>query len=144
MTTAFGAVAMALAPPLPVASAEQPLKQLWFWSDMFDPHHNAVKDFFLINGDLAGSWEGLPRDAIIVNWNSGKPRESLPFFAGRGHKQVLAGYYDGRADSIRGWLAAGKGVTGIDGAMYTTWRHDFHQLEACAEFAWGRKAVADQ
>jgi hypothetical protein len=83
-----------------------PQARLCFWSDMFDPHHNAVKDFYLVNGDLAGSWEGLPRDAIIVNWNSGKPRESLPFFADRGHTQVLAGYYDGRPDTIRGWLGA--------------------------------------
>lgn len=83
---------------------------------------------------------GLPKDAVIVNWNSGKPRKSLPFFAGRGHKQVLAGDYDGRADSIRGWLEAGKGVPGIDGAMYTTWQHNFDQLEAFAEYAWGEKA----
>lgn len=122
-----------------VVRGVNPQARLCFWSDMFDPHHNAVKDFYLVNGDLAGSWEGLPRDAIIVNWNSGKPRESLPFFAGRGHKQVLAGYYDGRADSIRGWLEAGKEVTGIDGAMYTTWRNDFGQLEAFAEYAWGGK-----
>ncbi|HVX14955.1 MAG TPA: hypothetical protein VHC22_27440 [Pirellulales bacterium] len=113
-----------------------PRARLCFWSDMFDPHHNAVKDFYLVNGDLAGSWEGLPKDAIIVNWNSGKPGESLPFFAGRGHKQVLAGFYDGQADSIRGWLAAGKGLPGIDGAMYTTWQQNFDQLEAFARYAW--------
>ncbi len=44
---------------------------------MFDPHHNAVKDFYLVNGDLTGSWEGLPQDTIILNWNSGKPALSL-------------------------------------------------------------------
>ena len=121
-----------------------PQARLCFWSDMFDPHHNAVKDFYLVNGDLAGSWEGLPRDAIIVNWNSGKPRESLPFFAGRGHTQVLAGYYDGRPDSIRGWLDAGQGLPGIDGAMYTTWRSDFEQLEAFAESAWGGSATDER
>ncbi|HJT34217.1 MAG TPA: hypothetical protein VJ783_19380, partial [Pirellulales bacterium] len=114
-----------------------PQARLCFWSDMFDPHHNAVKDFFLVNGDLAGSWEGLPRDAIIINWNSAKPRESLPFFAHRGHKQILAGYYDGSAESIRPWLTAGKGLSGIDGAMYTTWRHNYDALEAFAKYAWG-------
>jgi hypothetical protein len=114
-----------------------PAARLCFWSDMFDPHHNAVNNFYLVNGDLAGSWEGLPKDAIIVNWNSGKPRESLPFFANRGHQQVLAGYYDGQADSIGGWLAAGKSLTGVDGAMYTTWQHNFDQLEAFAKYACG-------
>ena len=77
---------------------------------MFDPSHNAVKDFYLVNGDLAGSWEGLPQDMIIVNWNSGKPAQSLPFFAQRGHVQVLAGYYDGPPDRIRDWLAAGRNL----------------------------------
>ncbi len=77
---------------------------------MFDPSHNAVKDFYLVNGDLAGSWEGLPQDMIIVNWNSGKPAQSLPFFADRGHVQVLAGYYDGPPESIRDWLAAGRNL----------------------------------
>ena len=113
-----------------------PGARLCFWSDMFDPHHNAVKDFFLVQGDLTGSWKGLPKDAIIINWNSAKPRESLPFFAKRGHKQVLAGYYDSSADSIGGWLRAGEGLDTITGAMYTTWRHDFSQLEAFAEHAW--------
>jgi hypothetical protein len=118
-----------------------PSARLCFWSDMFDPHHNAVKDFYLVNGDLAGSWEGLPKDAIIVNWNSGKARESLPFFANRGHKQVLAGYYDGRAEAIRTWLDAGRGLLGIDGAMYTTWQQNYNQLEAFAVYAWRAKAI---
>lgn len=113
-----------------------PGARLCVWSDMFDPHHNAVKDFFLVQGDLAGSWDGLPNDAIIINWNSAKPRESLPFFAKRGHKQVLAGYYDSSADSISGWLRAGEGLNTITGAMYTTWQHDFSQLEAFADHVW--------
>lgn len=107
---------------------------------MFDPHHNAVNDYYLVNGDLAGSWKGLPKDAIIINWNSAKPRESLKFFAKRGHRQVLAGYYDGRADSIREWLAAGENLPGIEGAMYTTWRHHFGELEAFAKNAWPKTA----
>ncbi|HET6883513.1 MAG TPA: hypothetical protein VFI31_25400 [Pirellulales bacterium] len=119
-----------------VVRGVNPQARLCFWSDMFDPHHNAVKDFYLVNGDLAGSWEGLPKDAIIVNWNSAKPRKSLPFFSKRGHRQVLAGFYDGRADSIRDWLAAGEGLPGIDGAMYTTWQHNFGELEAFAKYAW--------
>ena len=116
-----------------------PTARLCIWSDMFDPSHNAVRDFYLVNGDFAFSWQGLPFEVVIVNWNSAKPRESLPFFAERGHQQVLAGYYDGRADTIRGWLDAGKGLKGIDGAMYTSWQHNFDQLEAFAEYAWGKK-----
>lgn len=48
-------------------------------------------------------------------------------------------FCDGRADSIRVWLAAGKGLPGIDGAMYTTWQHNFGELQAFAGYAWKAK-----
>ena len=114
-----------------------PDAELCVWSDMFDPHHNARDEFYLVNGDLAGSWEGLPKDMTVVNWNSGKPRESLPFFGGRGHRQVLAGFYDHDPKRITDWLRAAEGVPGVDGVMYTTWRGDFSQLEAFAKAGWG-------
>jgi hypothetical protein len=44
-----------------------PQARLCIWSDMFDPHHNAVDNFYLVNGNLAGSWEGLPQDMTIIN-----------------------------------------------------------------------------
>lgn len=114
-----------------------PEAKLCIWSDMFDPHHNARNDFYLVNGDLSGSWKGLPKDMLIINWNSGKPDKSLPFFANRGHSQVLAGYYDGPPDTIKKWQAAGKGLKGVNGAMYTTWKSDFSNIENFAESAWG-------
>ena len=92
------------------------------WSDMFDPHHNAVKDFYLVNGNLSGSWEGLPKDTIIMNWNSGKPAPSLKHFAAQGHSQVLAGDHDAPPERIRHWLDTGKDFPkSLRGAMYTTW-----------------------
>ncbi|MES2789026.1 MAG: hypothetical protein V4719_05350 [Planctomycetota bacterium] len=114
-----------------------PQSRLCIWSDMFDPHHNAEKEFYLVHGDLTGSWEGLPADMSVINWNSGKAAKSLPFFAKRGHSQVLAGYYDGAPEDIRRWQAEGKGLKGIDGAMYTTWKSNFADLEKFAEAAWG-------
>ncbi len=39
-----------------------PQAEVFVWSDMFDPAHNAVDKFYLVNGPLAGSWEGLPKD----------------------------------------------------------------------------------
>lgn len=114
-----------------------PQARLCIWSDMFDPHHNAVKDFYLVNGDLAGSWEGLPKETIIMNWNSDKPAPSLKHFANHGHAQVLAGYYDAPPERIKGWLKAGEGVTGLRGAMYTTWQNNFSDLEKFATAAWG-------
>ena len=115
-----------------------PQAKLCIWSDMFDPHHNAVKDFYLVNGDLSGSWEGLPKDTIIMNWNSGKAAPSLKHFAAQGHSQVLAGYYDAPPERIRNWLDTGKDFpNSLRGAMYTTWRSNFTDLEKFATAAWG-------
>ncbi len=80
-----------------------PRARVVVWSDMFDPHHNAHDDYYLVNGTLKGSWEGLPADVVIANWNGGKARESLKWFADRGHPQVIAGYYDGGMDNLRKW-----------------------------------------
>lgn len=98
------------------------------WSDMFDPNHNAVKDYYLVNGTLAGSWLGLDRSIVVANWNGGKAEKSLAFFAGRGHRQVIAGYYDDD-DNLKVWNAAAQGASGILGFMYTTWQNRYSDLE---------------
>ncbi len=118
--------------------AEDAGKPIYVWSDMFDPHHNAQKAgrYYLVKGDgpWYGSWKGLDKDVVIVNWNSdpGKRVASLRHFAGLGHRQILAGYYDGPVAAIRGWLRDGEQVQGIVGAMYTTWQHQYRDLEGFA------------
>jgi hypothetical protein len=102
------------------------------WNDMFDPHHNAVKDYYLVRDSLEGSWNGLEPSVEIMNWNFGKRDESLAFFAKRGHKQVIAGFYDEPLANVRAWLSSGAKVEGVKGFMYTTWRNDYSQLEAVA------------
>lgn len=113
-----------------------PDARLCIWSDMFDPQHNARAEFYLVNGDLTGSWEGLPADVIVVNWNHQHAAQSLPFFDNRGHAQILAGYYDHAPQQIATWLKTGASTQQPLGVMYTTWRGDFSQLEAFAEAAW--------
>jgi hypothetical protein len=101
------------------------------WNDMFDPNHNAVaKDYYLVNGSLQGSWEGLSSDVIILPWYFSKRAESLKFFADRGHRQVIAGYYDANPEKIKDWITAGKGINGIIGAMYTTWQNKYSDMES--------------
>lgn len=102
------------------------------WNDMFDPHHNAVKNYYLVNGSLEGSWEGLESGVEIMNWNFDHRDESLAFFAGRGHAQVIAGFYDGSLDQVSAWLASAAKVKGVKGFMYTTWRNDYSKLEEVA------------
>ncbi len=101
------------------------------WSDMFDPQHNAIDHYYLVNGTLQGSWEGLPKDVIVANWNRGHARESLRFFERRGHRQIIAGYYDAEdLSNFRDWDSAARGMTQVLGFMYTTWFHRYDQLEA--------------
>ncbi|HET6428728.1 MAG TPA: hypothetical protein VFJ30_09985 [Phycisphaerae bacterium] len=118
-----------------------PGKPVYVWSDMFDPHHNAGKmgRYYLVKGEgpWYGSWEGLDKDVVVVNWHGqAKGRlESLQHFASRGHKQILAGYYDADPARITDWLADAAKVTGVIGVMYTTWRNNYDDLEAFAQKA---------
>jgi hypothetical protein len=117
-----------------ILKSVNPNARIVVWSDMFDPYHNAVDNYYLVNGSLKGSWEGLPPRLLIANWNSGKARESLRFFFGRGHHQVIAGYYD--ADDLgnfRDWDTAASGVSGATGFMYTTWQSKYNLLEKYGE-----------
>ena len=113
-----------------ILRAVNPGGKIYVWSDMFDPNHNARKDYYLVRGDLAGSWEGLDKDVIVVLWHFDKREASLKWFADRGHKQLIAGYYDHKPEQIRDWLRAAKFTPGVLGVMYTTWQNKYDDLEA--------------
>ena len=71
---------------------------------------------------------------IIANWNGGKARESLAFFADRGHRQLIAGYYDvDDLSNFQSWDAAARDVKGVIGFMYTTWASKYGLLETYGE-----------
>jgi hypothetical protein len=110
-----------------------PKARICVWSDMFDPHHNAHADYYLVRGDLAGSWEGLDKDVVIAAWHYGKRDASLEWFSKRGHKILIAGYYDGKPEGVRGWLESARKVNGVEAVMYTTWQSRYDDLERFAE-----------
>src|SRR6185312_158071 len=117
-----------------ILKSVNPRARIRVWSDMFDPHHNAVDTYYLDNGSLKGSWEGLSRDAIVANWNGGKARESLAFFDGRGHRQLIAGYYDvDDLSNFQNWDRAARHTNGVVGFMYTTWANKYSLLESYGE-----------
>ena len=116
-----------------ILRAVNPGGRIYVWGDMFDPHHNARRDYYLVRGDLTGSWEGLDRDVIMVPWYFEKRAQSLKFHAERGHRLLLAGYYDAKPEQVRAWLDAAKPFPGTLGVMYTTWQNKYTDLERFAE-----------
>jgi hypothetical protein len=111
-----------------------PDAEVLVWSDMFDPHHNAVDDYYLVRGSLKEAWTGLDPRVAIINWNGDKAAQSLKFFAERGHPQIIAGYYDGDVrENFTACHAAAKDVDGVAGWMYTTWGQNYDELEAFAK-----------
>ena len=121
-----------------ILGAADPGKPIYVWSDMFDPYHNARKPgrYYLVKGDgpWYGSWEGLPKEVTVVSWHVHERGrlESLKHFAALGNKQILAGYYDANPALIRPWLNEAAQVEGVVGAMYTTWRNNYADLEKFA------------
>ena len=115
-----------------------------FWSDMFDPSHNAHGDYYWAQGDFSGSWQGLPANALIMNWNLGNLTNSLKWFAGQldptrqpnQYSQMISGFYDPAdndgAKAATTELQQAAGIPGVTGLMYTTWNDNYSQL---AQFA---------
>lgn len=108
------------------------------WSDMVDSLHNAHNNYYLVNGDLTGDWNNIPKDITIVNWNGGNAKSSLQFFEHYGFKQISSPYYDvGNTSSIRSWRIAQESVSNVRGMMYTTWNNDYNFIRPFAYYTWG-------
>ncbi len=106
-----------------------PGKGMFVWSDMFDPFHNACRqDYYLMckgKDPWYGSWEGLPKEVGLINWNAGKA-DSVKFFAKDkgGHPQIISCPNGGTAvNCLKGALPDAAGS--IVGVIYTTWSGDF-------------------
>jgi hypothetical protein len=96
-----------------------PGARTYTWNDMFDPHHNARADYYMVRGDLAGSWEGLPDDTVIVNWH--QTEESLRFFAERGRSQLLGNITGANAQAMVDHAAD---IPGVMGLFFINWNRD--------------------
>lgn len=106
-----------------------PRADVWCWSDMLDPNHNAHGDYYLVDGDFAGSWQHVPKDLGIVCWYYKKRRESLDHFSRLGFRTLAGAYYDGDTlENPTGWLEAIDATAGCRGIMYTTWRNQYDLL----------------
>jgi uncharacterized protein YegJ (DUF2314 family) len=106
-----------------------PEAEVFIWSDMLDPNHNAHADYYLVEGDFTGSWRYVPKDLVIVCWYYDKRNESLAFFSSHGFRTLAGAYYDGDTlENPRGWLDALDKTPNAVGIMYTTWQDKYALL----------------
>jgi hypothetical protein len=107
-----------------------PGAEVMVWSDMLDPHHNAVNNYYLFNGDFTGSWEFIPKDLIIAVWKYGIRDKSLAHFDRLGFRTIGCGYYDVDSEAkAKDWIKSLEKTEHACGIMYTTWNDDFDFLE---------------
>ena len=112
----------------------RPDAQVYVWSDMLDPAHNAHDNYYACKGTFAGSWDFIPKDLVISCWYGKKHDISMPFFAERGFRTQAAAYYDADdLDNCRAWLETCKRTPGCTGIMYTSWRNKYQLLAPFGE-----------
>ncbi len=108
-----------------------PGAEVYVWSDMLDPNHNAHGNYYLVNGDFTGSWQHVPKDIVIAVWGGAPRPKSLEFFAKRGFRTLVACYYDAaNLDDTKGWLEAAAPLPNVQGFMYTPWEKKYSLLPA--------------
>lgn len=112
-----------------------PSSEIYVWSDMWDPVHNAHADYYLARGGMEGTWEGLDPEVIIATWFFDRRDESLAWFSSRGHRTLIAGYYDQKPERARDWLESAGRSKGTIGIMYTSWYDRYEDLETFAAHA---------
>jgi len=106
-----------------------PDAEVLVWSDMLDPNHNAHDNYYLVDGDFAGSWKHVPKDLVIVCWYHKKRSESLGFFSSLGFRTMAGAYYDGDTlENPSDWLEALDKTPKAMGIMYTTWQNKYELL----------------
>lgn len=106
-----------------------PGAQIYCWSDMLDPNHNAHGNYYLVKGDFTGSWKHVPKDLVMAVWG-GEPRaKSLRFFSDQGFQTLVACYYDApNLQEVEGWLKVAQPIPNVRGFMYTPWLKKYELL----------------
>jgi hypothetical protein len=119
--------------------AVNPKAEVYVWSDMFDPNHNAREKYYLIDGSLQGTWNYIPKDLVIACWYFEKRDLSLDFFSKLGYRTLAGAYYD--ADDLanpKAWLESLDRTLGAIGIMYTTWENKYELLPAFGDLVSNR------
>ena len=109
-----------------------PGAEVYIWSDMLDPDHNGVKEYFNCATSFEDAWKGVPKDLVICCWYGKKCETSMKFFSEKGFRTFAAAYYDEKPPFpvSRRWRDTVRRTPGAVGIMYTTWRSAFGDLPA--------------
>ncbi|MEM6803876.1 MAG: T9SS type A sorting domain-containing protein [Bacteroidota bacterium] len=133
--TAGAALAHSIGAAIDSIKVVAPGTEIYFWSDMVDPFHNARVNYYQVNNTLDQAWTSLdPDDVIIIPWWEGEKisnlgPSSLAFFDSLNFKQIIGGFYDADIqDNFNRWNTAARGITNITGSMYTTWTKDYSKI----------------
>ncbi len=103
--------------------------EIYVWSDMFDPNHNARPDYYHVEGDYTGSWKYLPKDWHVAIWGGEIEEKSFDFFTNEGYSIMGACYYDAPdLKQVEAWIQAGRDRPNVRGFMYTTWERKYDLL----------------
>lgn len=108
--------------------------QVYCWSDMFDPNHNAHGHYYHVVGDYTGSWKHIPKSVVMAVWGSDVNEKSFEFFSKEGFQVLGACYYDAdNLDQVKPWIAMARKHPNVRGLMYTTWVPRYDLLPAFAD-----------
>lgn len=109
----------------------RPDADVYIWSDMLDPNHNAHDNYYVCEGDYSGVWDLIPKDLVVACWYYEIRDKSMKFFSERGFRTLGAAYYDTAKleDNCLGWIDTCQQTPGCVGIMYTTWQKRYELLE---------------
>ena len=143
--TAGETIAQAVSDTLERLDRVAPGAQIYVWSDMFDPHHNATAVHHTLNGTAEGSWVTLPASTIVLNWNHRSPSKSVTWFKSLGMEQVSAGYYDRDPLPSLEWIIDAQTAQpdALTGFMYTTWVNGYGRMDDFAKLIWGAPVAVE-
>ncbi len=122
-----------------------PDAEIFIWSDMLDPNHNARPDrkfYYLAEQNFVDSWKYVPRDLGIVCWYYDIRERSLAHFSNLGFRTMAGAYYDAdNLDNPKGWLNALDRTPGACGIMYTTWLNKYDLMEEFGDLVSGKRST---
>ncbi|MGN0832236.1 MAG: carbohydrate binding domain-containing protein [Kiritimatiellia bacterium] len=111
-----------------------PQAEIFAWSDMFDPWHNAKERVGGCRGSFVGVADLIPADVGMMFWHGGILDRSVPYFAGRKHAfmgSICCDAPDAERvrKTVRNWREKLSPHPGLRGFMYTTWIDNYDHID---------------